>query len=189
MSVHALKPTFTDRQTYLAWRTSWKTVYSHISNEIRRRKIEVKNAQRVWYKASDTEVAKMQRNLVLQRGDARKMMTLLGEAKLRKEKIAAMRKSIADQVATFPLTITTKVADFHFNKISVEMSFMPKWVLRANGKTYYIEHLDAQMGFSTRELESGSTLGMLRFRNCSITIDETNTATITAKASKLALVA
>lgn len=185
MSVHALKPNFTDRETYLAWRASWKTVYSYISHEIRRRKLEVKAAQR----SGDSKAPRMQANLILQRADAHKMLTLLDEAKLRRDRIAEMRKSIADQVASFPLTIEARVADFHFNKVAVEFSFMPKWVMKANGRTFYIEHLDAQMGFSTRELEKGSTLGMLRFRNCSITLDGSNTATLTPKANKLELAA
>ena len=184
MSVHALKPTFNDRDSYKAWRASWNTVYSYISADIRRRKIELKAAQR-----SGADTAKMQKSLILQRADATKMMTLLGEAKLRRDRIAAMRKSIEDQIAMFPITFDARVADFHFNKISLEFPFMPRWMLKANGKSYYIAHMNAQMGFDTRELETGSTLGMLRFRQCSITIDKDNVATLTPKAAKLAIAA
>jgi hypothetical protein len=185
MSVHALKPTFNDRESYLAWRNSWKTVYSYISADIRRRKLDLKAVQR-----AGADTAKTQRSLILQRADATKMMTLLKEAKLRRDRIREMRQSIADQIASFPLTIDARRADFHFNKGHIQFpTILPRWMLKVNGRSFYIEHLDAQMGFSTRELDEGSTLGMLRFRNCTINLDATNTATLTPKAEKLALVA
>lgn len=185
MSVHALKPTFNDRNSYKAWRASWNTVYQYISADIRRRKLDLKAAQR-----SGADTAKMQKSLHLQRRDAAKMMTLLGEAKLRRDRILAMKQQMADQRATFPLTMEARVADFHFNKGHLEFpTILPRWMLKANGKTFYIDHMDAQMGFSTRELDAGSTLGMLRFRQCVISISEDGTATLTPKAEKLALVA
>lgn len=176
MSVHSLKPTFTDRATYLAWRASWKTVYTYISNEIRRRKLELKNAQR-----AGEVTARLQNHLVLQRADAHKMMTLLDEAKARRDRILAMHESLRVQNTQFPLVIDAKVVDVHFNKGSIEFAFLPKWTVKAQGKSYYVEHIDARMGFSTRELEEGSTRGMLRFRNVTMTIDETGTAILTNK--------
>jgi hypothetical protein len=184
MSVHALKPTFNDRDSYKAWRNSWKTVYSYISSDIRRRKLDLKAQQR-----AGADTAKLQKSLLLQRADATKMMTLLNEAKLRRDRILAMKKSMEEQVASFPITFEARVADFHFNKISLEFPFMPRWMLKANGKSYYVAHMNAQMGFDTRELEAGSTLGMLRFRQCSITLDADNVATLTPKAEKMALAA
>ncbi len=173
MSVHALKPTFNDRETYKNWRKTWNTVYQYISVDIRRRKLELKASQR-----SGADTAKLQRSLHLQSRDATKMLTLLGEARERMARITAMKRQMEEQRASFPLTLEARVVDFHFNKITLEFGFMPRWVLKANGKSFYIDHIDAQMGFSTRELEQGSTLGMLRFRNCHITIDESGTATL-----------
>ncbi len=184
MSVHALKPTFNDRDSYKAWRASWKTVYSYISADIRRRKLDLKAAQR-----SGADTSKMQKSLHLQRRDATKMMTLLSEAKLRRDRIVGMHRQLAEQNALFPMTIEAKIVDVHYNKISNEFTFMPMWTVKTQGKSFYVNHIDAQMGFSTRELEAGSTRGMLRFRNVSLTIDETGTAILTPKAAKLSLVA
>lgn len=184
MSVHALKPTFNDRDSYKAWRASWNTVYSYISADIRRRKLELKAAQR-----SGADTSKMQKSLVLQRADAAKMMTLLGEAKLRRDRILGMHRQLAEQNALFPLTIEARVIDFSFNRVHNEFEFMPRWLVKANGKTYYVEHFDSQIGFSTREMTDPKTKGMLRFRNASMTIDQSNTATIAPKAAKLSLVA
>ncbi len=176
--VYSLKPNFSDRETYQEWKKTWTTVYRHISNDIRLRKAALKANQR-----AGVDTAKQQRDLLLQRGDARKLMTLLGEAKVLRDRILAMHQQLAEQKASFPITIETRVADWHFNKIVLQFPWMPKWVLKANGKQYYVEHLDSRIGFSTRELEAGSTLGMIRFRNCSITIGEDGTATLTERVS------
>lgn len=171
-SVYALKPTFADRNGYIEWRNSWKTIYGYISEGIRRRKDELKVLQR----AGDPAAGKLQKTLRLMRADARKLMTILGEAKLRRDRILAMQAQMAEQLETFPITFDARVADFHFNKVVLEFPWMPKWVIKANGKTYYVEHLAAEMGFDTRELDKGSTLGMLRFRKCRITLDRDNVA-------------
>lgn len=179
MSVHALKPTFTDRDTYRDWRKSWNTVYQYISADIRRRKLELKGLQR-----SGADTSKLQRSLHLQSRDATKMLTLLGEARARMARITAMKRQMAEQRASFPLTLEARVVDFHFNKGHLEYpDILPRWIVKANGKSFYIDHLDARMGFSTRELDQGSTLGMLRFRNVSLTIDETGTAILTQRAA------
>lgn len=175
MSVYALKPNFSDKEGYKEWRKSWKNAYAYISQAIRRRKHEMKAAQR----AGDPAAAKHQRELLLMKSDARKMMTLMDDAKALRGRIIEMHKALAEQNASFPLTFDARVADFHFNKVVLQFPFMPKWVLKANGKTFYVEHLDAQMGFSTRELEKGSTLGMLRFRKCRITLDKDGVSTMT----------
>lgn len=54
--------------------------------------------------------------------------------------------------------------DFHFNKASIDNPAIPPWVIHSRGKTHYIWHLDAEIGFSTRETpEHSSTKGALRF--------------------------
>lgn len=173
MAVHSLKPTFNNRESYLAWRTSWKTIYRFIGADIRRRKLELK--------AESPDRSKMQKSLHLLRRDATKMLTLLKEAKLRRDRIIAMHDQIKNQNSTFPLRVDSRVIDFSFNRIHNEFAFMPRWLVRANGRTYYVEHFDAQIGFSTREMNDPKTKGMLRFRNASMTIDQTNTATITQR--------
>ena len=174
MSVYALKPTFSDYQGYKTWRESWKTIYAVMSEGIRRRKLELKAMQR----AGDPAAAKMQKNLPLMRADARKLMTLLDEAKIRWNRIKEMKRSLEEQRAQFPITINARVVDFHFNKVVLEFPWMPKWVVKVKGQSYYVDHLESEVGFSTRELEEGSTLGMIRFRNCEITLNREGIATL-----------
>lgn len=176
-SVYALKPKFADREGYIAWRKSWRMVYSHLSAAIRSKKNELKRMQR----EGDPLAGKAQKNLALMRADARKMMTILDEAKLRRDRIREMHHQLAEQNALFPITINARTVDVHFNKVSNEFSFMPMWTIKAQGKSYYIPHIDAQMGFSTRELEGGSTRGMFRFRNAILTIVEDGTAILSPK--------
>lgn len=177
MSVYALKPNFSNKEGYLSWRNTWKIVYLHISADIRRRKLELKTAQR-----AGEDTAKLQRSLALQRADARKLMSILEEAKLLRDRILAMKVQMDEQRALLPMTIEARVADFHFNKAHIAFpEILPRWMIKANGKTLYIDHLDSQVGFSTRELDEGSTLGMIRFRNVSMTIDESGTAHLTER--------
>ncbi len=171
MSVYALKPNFSNKEGYIAWRNTWKLVYAHISSDIRRRKNEIKNAQR-----AGEDTSKAQRNLVLQRADARKLMTILEEAKLLRDRILGMHEQLREQRAQFPLTLEARVVDFSYNRVHNEFSFMPRWLIKANGKSFYVDHIDAQIGFSTRELTDSKTKGMLRFRNVSMTIDADGTA-------------
>ena len=176
-SVYALKPNFSNKEGYLAWRNTWKLVYRHISSDIRRRKNDLKVAQRV---GGDT--AKLQKSLMLQRADARKLMTLLEEAKLLRDRLFAMRSQMAEFRASLPITISARLADFSFNKGHIQFpEILPRWMVKANGQTMYIDHLDSQIGFSTRELDEGSTLGMIRFRNVSITIDVDGIAHLTER--------
>ena len=46
MSAFGMKPTFTDYQGYLKWRTEWKDLYASLSREIRSAKYQVKAAER-----------------------------------------------------------------------------------------------------------------------------------------------
>lgn len=183
-NVYALKPKFADDAGYREWVSSWQTIYGYLSDGIRAKKIQLKDMQR----SGDERGASMHKNLTLMRADARKMMTILEEAKLRRDRIREMKKQMHEQLESYPITFNTRVADFHFNKVTLEFPWMPKWVLKANGKSFYIEHLSAAIGFDTRELESGSTLGMLRFRKCEITIDRDNVAHLSNQ-SAVALVA
>ncbi len=104
------------------------------------------------------------------------MMALLDEAKLRRDRIIEMQKSINDQ--GFPLEMKSKRVDFSYNRGHNEFPFLPRWIVKMKGKTYYVDHIDSKVGFNTRELEEGSTRGMLRFNNCLISISADKVATI-----------
>lgn len=54
------------------------------------------------------------------------------------------------------------------------------WVVKTKGKTYYVEHVDANIPWSTKETpDNEHTKGSIKFKNCLCTIDENNCATLT----------
>jgi len=179
MSAFAMKPTFSDQAGYRRWKQQWRALYHQISATIRRDKVNAKNAQR------RGEGKSQQRQLNYQQAMAFKLMGLLQEARARWQRIITMQQQIAEQMASFPLTISDcRVVDFHFNRGSNEMPFLPKWVIKTKGKSYYIHHITAQCAWTTREIPEGSTKGMLRFRNCDLYISAEGEATITTSVAK-----
>jgi len=68
---------------------------------------------------------------------------------------------------------------FHFNKASNQDSTIPMWVVKHKGKSYYINHLDSEVGFSTKETpDSDHTRGSLMFRGKLEIVEEENGETI-----------
>lgn len=54
---------------------------------------------------------------------------------------------------------------FHFNRASVGRPDIPPWVVKSRGETHYVWHLDAKVGFSTKETpDNPHTQGALQFR-------------------------
>ena len=68
---------------------------------------------------------------------------------------------------------------FHFNKKHLEDQTVPMWVLKSHGVTFYINHIDANIPFSTKETPGNEhTKGSLKFKDCKLTIHDDNTATL-----------
>ena len=68
---------------------------------------------------------------------------------------------------------------FHFNKAHLQDETIPMWVLKFHGETYYVNHVDAQLHWSTKETPDNShTKGSLKFKNALVVINEHNEATI-----------
>ena len=177
MSVNAMHPTFTDRDGYVLWRKQWKAIYAALVEKITRLKVEARTAQ-----ATDPEAArKLQSRLATHRAMAHKMMSQLAEAKIRRDRILGMHRSMAEQEALFPLTLPNcRAIDFHFNKGSLEFPFLPKWTVKAQGKTFYVTHFESNVGFETVERDEGSTRGLLRIRHADLTIEKGGRVVITA---------
>lgn len=58
------------------------------------------------------------------------------------------------------------------------------WVLKSHGVTFYVNHVSAEIPWSTKETpDNPSTKGSLKFKQCKLTIDADNNATL----SKLTL--
>lgn len=54
---------------------------------------------------------------------------------------------------------------FHFNKQHNTDASIPPWVIKHKGQTYYVNHLDSKVGFSTKETpDNEHTKGSLMFR-------------------------
>ena len=69
---------------------------------------------------------------------------------------------------------------FHFNKKHLQDPTIPMWVIKHKGKTYYVDHLDSDVGFSTKETPGNPhTKGSLKFKG-RLTITNNNNI-ITAK--------
>jgi hypothetical protein len=75
------------------------------------------------------------------------------------------------------LDIETKEVIFHFNKAHLADPTIPMWVIKTKGETYYINHLEADCPWSTKETpDNPATKGSLKFKNCHLTIDEDGNA-------------
>ncbi len=68
---------------------------------------------------------------------------------------------------------------FHFNKGHLQDPKIPMWVLKTKGETYYINHLEANVPFSTKETpDNPHTKGSIKFRNCLLIINDNKNAII-----------
>ena len=68
---------------------------------------------------------------------------------------------------------------FHFNKKHLQDPTVPMWILKAKGETYYVEHVDCRIGWSTKETpDNAHTKGAIKIKHCLLTIDDSNVATL-----------
>lgn len=68
---------------------------------------------------------------------------------------------------------------FHFNKKHLEDQTIPMWVLKTQGETYYVDHVDCELPWSTKETpDNPHTKGSIKVKDCLLQIDDTNSAKI-----------
>lgn len=186
MSVNGLKPTFTDINGYKAWRKQWAQVYNDLRKRIQHQKKRVYNKQvylakeETYYNVTGLNSARDLRKSMSV--NAHKLMTILDEAKKRMAGITQMKKDMVAHLAQFPIRIEEcDRVDFHFNKKHLEYSWIPMWVLKTKGKTFYVHHVNALCPWTTRETpDNDATKGSIRLRNCSLEIDAEGIATLRA---------
>jgi hypothetical protein len=65
-----------------------------------------------------------------------------------------------------------RTIDFHFNKGNLADPSIPMWVVKAKGQTFYVNHVEANAKWKTRETPDSSTKGSLRFKNCTLIIED-----------------
>lgn len=161
---------FSNKAEYMIWVAKWKASYAALSITIRKARSEKRWTG--WLKEQ-----------------ARDMLQERAEAKCEAQRLyvaardAARRAGIAEHFAQYPLVLEDCAAiDMHFNKAHLQYpDTIPRWVVKTKGRTYYVHHIDSQVGWSSRELSEGSTLGMIRLRHCRLEIDEDGNARITEK--------
>ena len=75
------------------------------------------------------------------------------------------------------MELACKELVFHFNKKSLEDPTVPAWVLKTQGKSYYINHVACQCPWSTKETpDNPTTKGSIKVKKCLLTIDGENNA-------------
>lgn len=68
---------------------------------------------------------------------------------------------------------------FHFNKKHLEDPTIPMWCLKTKGQTFYVNHVDCEIPWSTKETpDNPSTKGSLKIKDCVLIIDDNNNATL-----------
>jgi hypothetical protein len=68
---------------------------------------------------------------------------------------------------------------FHFNKKHLEDQTIPMWVLKTQGESFYVNHVDCSVPWSTKEtVDNPHTKGSIKVKDCLLTINEDNCATI-----------
>lgn len=61
----------------------------------------------------------------------------------------------------------------------MEDSNIPMWSIKTRGKTFYVNHVDCEIPWSTKETPANShTKGSIKIRNCMLRIDSDNCAII-----------
>lgn len=121
-----------------------------------------------------------QSQLVLERAMARKLLTIRQEAIKLANQIKQAKQQLELQKNQFPLTLEKcKTVDFHFNKKSLEWPWLPFWVIKAKGQTYYVDQVTSHLPWSTRNQQANThTKGVIRWKNASVSFDHKNTATV-----------
>ena len=68
---------------------------------------------------------------------------------------------------------------FHFNKKHLEDQTVPMWVLKTHGESFYVNHVDCTLPWSTKETsDNPHTKGSIKVKDCLLTIDDENCATL-----------
>lgn len=94
--------------------------------------------------------------------------------------IAQAKLDLSVHYQQFPLVLNDcRSVDFHFNKKHLVYNFLPMWVVKAKGQTYYVSNVTANCPWATKETpNSPATKGTIRFKNCSIGISADGMAII-----------
>lgn len=179
MAVYGLKPTFKDYKGYTQWRKVWAETYGTLIQKIRSSRRVLRELQGKFV-TGDASVRKAQQHLLGERVMAHKLNSVLDEAKIRMSNITKMKHDLAEHMAQYPLTLEDcKNVDFHFNKKHLEHDFVPMWIVKAKGQSFYVHHVESRAQWTTRETpDHPATKGAIRFKSCNVSISADGVATI-----------
>lgn len=77
------------------------------------------------------------------------------------------------------IELVCKEMVFHFNKKHHEDPSVPMWIIKAKGESYYVEHVECSVPWTTKETPDNShTKGSIKVKDCLLTIDDDNCASI-----------
>ena len=77
------------------------------------------------------------------------------------------------------IELVCKEIAFHFNKKHLEDDTVPMWIIKAKGESYYVEHVQCNVPWDTKETPDNShTKGSIKVKECLVTIGDDNCATI-----------
>lgn len=177
MSVHGLKPTFTSAEGYKTWKRDRAKIINQVSSICKIRKAAIRKAQRDGdIEAANRAITAYHRDRVV----AYKLNSLIQDGIDRRNSLLSIKSSIEEQNKSFPMVIENcRVIDFHFNKKHLEIPSIPMWVAKTRGKTFYVNHIECAMPWSTMEKEEGATRGMIRVRQATLSIDSNGIARAT----------
>jgi hypothetical protein len=69
---------------------------------------------------------------------------------------------------------------FHFNKKHLEDQTIPMWVLKTHGESFYVDHVNCEIPWSTKETsDNPHTKGSIKVKDCLLTINDLNEAILT----------
>lgn len=75
------------------------------------------------------------------------------------------------------IEIAARECVFHFNKHHLVDPTIPMWVIKTKGKTYMVNHVTAQIPWSTKNTpDNAHTKGAIKFKNTLVQIDDDNNA-------------
>jgi hypothetical protein len=73
--------------------------------------------------------------------------------------------------------IACKDAIFHFNKHHLVDPTTPPWTIKTGGKTYYVNHVECNLPWSTKETpDNASTKGAIKIKKALLIINDSNDA-------------
>ena len=169
------KPEINTWNDYKKWREIWRRGIKQLSADIAKSKKKLKIMQR-----ANEEHRKFQSVLAYKQIMAKKMHQLLVEVRADGYARLESERELEKELATYPIEFPKcREIIFHYNIGSNKNPKIPRWVLKAKGRSFYVHHVSTDgVKWSTKETPDKSTKGSIRFKNVGLVINKDAEATI-----------